>query len=331
MHANELADFGVSPTEEAVYRHFLRHPGTTREGLPLVLDADPEAVRLALDRLSRLGLLRPGELPGCTTAADPEIALARLSELRLRDMYQEIQRITQYRHVLDTLRAETARRTAPAQGIEQLDGGSAIHDRMDDLAFFAREEIVSAEPRARLTPERSAGVRARDFRALRRGVRRRMVVTGTALAHEPTAAYLGELVRRGARVRVAAEMSDHVVVYDRRAALMPLDPRRDTSRALLVRDGVLVASLAGLFERIWEQADDVSLAVRPPADRRPDLSGAELRVLRLMCTVGKDETGARDLGVSVRTYRRHIADVMRMLGASTRAQAALLARERGWI
>ncbi|MEU2593533.1 helix-turn-helix transcriptional regulator, partial [Streptomyces albidoflavus] len=37
------------------------------------------------------------------------------------------------------------------------------------------------------------------------------------------------------------------------------------------------------------------------------------------------------LGVSVRTYRRHVADLMQLLGAASRAQAALLARERGWV
>lgn len=55
----------------------------------------------------------------------------------------------------------------------------------------------------------------------------------------------------------------------------------------------------------------------------------ERRVLLAMCTVGKDEAGARELGVSVRTYRRHVADLMQLLGAASRAQAALLARERG--
>lgn len=35
--------------------------------------------------------------------------------------------------------------------------------------------------------------------------------------------------------------------------------------------------------------------------------------------------------MSVRTYRRHVADLMQTLGAASRAQAALLARERGWI
>lgn len=63
----------------------------------------------------------------------------------------------------------------------------------------------------------------------------------------------------------------------------------------------------------------------------PRPSGIERRVLVSMCTVGKDEAGARELGVSVRTYRRHVADLMQTLGAASRAQAALLARERGWI
>ena len=54
-------------------------------------------------------------------------------------------------------------------------------------------------------------------------------------------------------------------------------------------------------------------------------------MLRAMCSGGKDEAGARDLGVSVRTYRRYIADLMQLLGAGNRPQAALLARERGWI
>lgn len=50
-----------------------------------------------------------------------------------------------------------------------------------------------------------------------------------------------------------------------------------------------------------------------------------------MCRVAKDETGARNLDISVRTYRRHVADVLRILGATSRPHAALLARERGWI
>jgi DNA-binding NarL/FixJ family response regulator len=35
--------------------------------------------------------------------------------------------------------------------------------------------------------------------------------------------------------------------------------------------------------------------------------------------------------MALRTYRRHISALMRLLGAESRAHAALLARERGWI
>jgi DNA-binding NarL/FixJ family response regulator len=35
--------------------------------------------------------------------------------------------------------------------------------------------------------------------------------------------------------------------------------------------------------------------------------------------------------MSLRKYRTHVADLMGRLGASTRFQAALRARERGWL
>ncbi|MFI1934072.1 DNA-binding response regulator [Streptomyces sp. NPDC020330] len=113
-------------------------------------------------------------------------------------------------------------------------------------------------------------------------------------------------------------------------------PAPDTSRgALLAHRSGLLSHIISLFERIWDQADELYRAsdgTESGADgsaARP--SGIERRVLVAMCTVGKDEAGARELGVSVRTYRRHVADLMRTLGAASRVQAALLARERGWI
>lgn len=61
------------------------------------------------------------------------------------------------------------------------------------------------------------------------------------------------------------------------------------------------------------------------------LSGLEYKILQSLCRAEKDEIGARDLGIAVRTYRKHVAGLMRRLGAANRFQAALLARERGWI
>jgi DNA-binding NarL/FixJ family response regulator len=44
-----------------------------------------------------------------------------------------------------------------------------------------------------------------------------------------------------------------------------------------------------------------------------------------------DEVLAARLGVSLRTCRRHVANVFELLGAESRFQAGVLATARGWV
>ncbi|WP_181010390.1 LuxR C-terminal-related transcriptional regulator [Streptomyces sp. SM14] len=331
MHPNEMAVLGLSAEEELIYRHFLREPGTDPDTLAQRLSLDGPAAAEAVERLRLIGLLRAGAAAGQVTPADPETAVARLTELRLRSLYREIQRITQSRHILDMLRAETGVPLPTPRGIEQLNDWPEVRTRIDDLAFFAREEILSVEPRVEIPSEQLSHTRQLNLRSLRRGVRLRHVVVRGALDRPCTVEYLGELVSHGARVRVADEISEHILVYDRHAALVPIDPWNTGRGALLAHSSGLVNNLVTLFEKIWDQAESISVLLQKPELDDGVLPEASRRVLTLMCTAGKDESAARDLGVSVRTYRRHVADVMQRLGAASRAQAALLARERGWI
>ncbi len=327
-----MSIFGVSEAEEEIYRHFLRAPGTTIDDLHLLLRTDPQTALACVDRLRELGLLRTDGPGARVFPTDPEVAVARLTDLRLHALHQELQRVTRSRHVVDGLRAEQGARRPPPPGIEQLEGLAQIRDRIDDLAFFARDEILSVEPYTKLSPENIARSRPLDLRCLRRGVRIRNVVIRAALGDPATAAYLRELAENGAMIRVTEHSAERLLVYDRKAALVPLDPY-DTSRgALLAHRSGLVRNIIALFEKIWDQSDDLA-RVGDADGGKPDarLSEIEQRVLVSMCTVGKDEAGARDLGVSVRTYRRYVADLMHTLGAASRAHAALLARERGWI
>lgn len=63
--------------------------------------------------------------------------------------------------------------------------------------------------------------------------------------------------------------------------------------------------------------------------RRP--SPVEKQVLDLLDRLGKDEVAARAMGVSVRTFRGYVADLMARLGAADRFQVGARAKERGWI
>ncbi|MFD5024460.1 helix-turn-helix transcriptional regulator [Streptomyces sp. NPDC058373] len=331
MGDNEMAVFGLSATEEELYRHFLRNPGTCADDVHLLLRTAHEEAARALARLRELGLLLPAGPDGRVVPADPEQAVSHLADRRLHELHQDLRRVTRARHVVEGLRAEQGARTAAPQGIEQIEGLSAIRSRIEDLAFFARDEILSVEPYTRLSPENIARSRPLDLRCLARGVAIRNVVQRSALADPPTASYLRELAASGAHIRVAdeGEAGERLLVYDRRTVLVPLDPRDTARGALLAHKSGLVANIIALFEKIWAQA--APLDTEAGRGGGSPLSDMERRVLLAMCTVGKDEAGARELGVSVRTYRRHVADLLHLLGAASRAQAALLARERGWV
>lgn len=326
-----MSVFGVTANEEEIYRLFLRNPETRADDIHLLLGTDRGQARQLLDRLGELGLLK---FEGARiTPTDPETALSRLTDLRLHQLHKELQRVTQSRHVLDALRAEQGARSDAPQSVEQLQDLVQIRNRIDDLAFFAREEILSVEPYTELSRENIDHARPLDLRCLRRGVVIRSVVLRTALSHGATAGYLRELSSHGARIRVAEDIGERLLVYDRSTALVPIDPHDTARGALLAHESGLVANIIALFEKIWDQAEEL------PAESGGNTAGGarqtptetEQRVLECMCSGDKDEAAARELGISVRTYRRHVADLMRLLGAASRAQAALLARERGWI
>ncbi|MBB4887842.1 helix-turn-helix transcriptional regulator [Streptomyces netropsis] len=318
--------------EESLYRHFLRNPDTAPDDIHLRLHVEQDQAHEAVTRLSELGVLRRTER-GTVAPADPEVAVDRLTEVRMAELYRQLQEVTRSRTVIADLRAEQGARTLPPQGVERMENVAEIRDRIDDLAFFAREEILSVEPYAALTPANIEHARPLDRRCLRRGVRVRNVVLKEALTDPLTVRYLLELTAQGALIRVADDISERILVYDRRTALVPVDPA-DTSRgALVAQEEGLVANILALFEKIWNEATDLAALVDGDVtgDGEGGLSEIERQVLESMCKVGKDEIGARDLGISVRTYRRHVADLLKILDATSRPHAALLARERGWI
>lgn len=111
---------------------------------------------------------------------------------------------------------------------------------------------------------------------------------------------------------------------------------------LVIEDARVSQTLQGLFTALWDQAAD---APWPDADTSapPTVEGrahpvdvrairqdvTALRTLRLLATGATDDSAARQLGCSTRTYRRHDAVLMQQLGAGSRFQAGLLAAQHG--
>ncbi|MFD9946277.1 LuxR C-terminal-related transcriptional regulator [Nonomuraea sp. NPDC059023] len=121
------------------------------------------------------------------------------------------------------------------------------------------------------------------------------------------------------------ETIQQMVILDRSVAFVPTVPNTDGVGALIIRQAGVVATLVDLFEWAWGQAGDLNTA-GPPV-----LSPQQLQILRLMTTMVKDEVAARELGIGVRTYRRHVAALLTKLQAANRVQAAVIAKQHGWV
>ena len=131
--------------------------------------------------------------------------------------------------------------------------------------------------------------------------------------------------RRQLEVRVARIPLLAAFIVDGRAALVCADSAVGR-RASAIRDPGVIETLQTLFDGIWRNAVAVTERVDFGDHPRMEMVRPILEWLRLGVT---DEVAARELSVSVRTYRRYVAEIMALLGASSRFQAGVRAAELG--
>lgn len=136
------------------------------------------------------------------------------------------------------------------------------------------------------------------------------------------------LGRRGPapEIRVAAAAVQQAVIVDGRIALVPADGQSADGWGSAVQDPAVVRVIESLFAGAWSSAMSRDEYNRLGGRAR---TASARRILHCLSTGLTDEVAARDMGVSLRTYRRHVAEIMRALGANSRFQAGARAVEFG--
>ncbi|WET77946.1 helix-turn-helix transcriptional regulator [Amycolatopsis sp. QT-25] len=140
---------------------------------------------------------------------------------------------------------------------------------------------------------------------------------------------LDRMSRAGAEVRTDTEIPMDALVIDRTSVVLPAE-RGQAGSAVFRLPGVVTAT-AGLFERIWQAAAPLVPLDLPESGNASILTGREQELLTLLFSGTTDESAAARLGISVRTVRRMVADIMNRLGARSRFQAGAKAVDRGWL
>lgn len=131
-------------------------------------------------------------------------------------------------------------------------------------------------------------------------------------------------VNAGAEVRTHAGPPTWFVIAGRKTVVVPRDSDNPDAGLVLLRRTSHIRAALWMFAHAWQAA-----APFPRQNNGCSLNRWERQVLELLATGIKDEAAARRLGVSVRTYRRHVTDLCERLGASSRFEAGVRAAQAG--
>jgi DNA-binding CsgD family transcriptional regulator len=311
------------------YEYVVESGRWDRDRLSEITGAPAETVDRAREALVDLRVIEPARAREGWRAVSPRLAMAKLvlpieAEVRRRAAHAEGLR-ERLRMLLPVHEAEQdADAVDIVQTVTEPDEltrliGAEISDRGTELALM--------RPRAEhpLLADWYLDTQAR-------GARVRTIHQHAARYHLPTAGLVDLVSSPRAEFRTAAELPLQLLLVDRRmCVLMSADDPAGAEQpvdevAVVLRHPFAVAQLAAVFEEAWTRAGPFT-----PADPQPAWVGDDTRrsILQLLATGAKDEAVARRLGVSIRTCRRHVAELMAALGVHSRFQGGVEAVRRG--
>jgi DNA-binding CsgD family transcriptional regulator len=192
--------------------------------------------------------------------------------------------------------------------------------------FVAEREFTCAASHMKTwaAVEQADGIAERMRGRIAAGVRVRKVYNAAILDDADAAQRLSLLAGVGLEVRLCrTPLSHETIIIDRRVAITAGPPVDGVRSYSIVQTPDVVAGLAMLFEVTWDGATDLAEFDGPALDER------SREVARMLGSGLTDEAAARKLGLSLRTYRRRVAELMELLEADSRFQAGLRARDLG--
>jgi hypothetical protein len=328
LPSEELSALGVlgfSAAAEDLYRLVLRNSGSTVEALAALADAPVDEVREQVVRFAGAGVV---DVRGETVLARPPgEAISRLVVEEARRLQSREQQLAAARDLVPALTAEHLASSAPkgeAVAMERVHGGD-VAQLIRSLSAASTGELLWLRPdQWKLPPRLEIDDWVGDL--MRSGRRSRAIYPARVLEEAP--GVIRARAEAGEHVRILAEVPFRLAVLGASAALLTEGFGVPTEQRLVIRQQSLIAALTLLFESLWEKA----MAVPGLDGQRYDEEASDQRLLLSQLAGGaKDEQIARALGLSVRTVRRRVADLLGELGAGSRFQAGVEAVRRGWM
>lgn len=321
-----LGVLGFSARQEDLYRLLLRNSGGSLADLAALAGLRVGELREQVSRFAGVGIVELRE-DDVVVARPPQEALGRLINEETRRVRSRGEQLDAVRQLLPSLYADHLAASAPTGQpvpVETVEGGDLLQ-LMRSLSAASTGDLLWMRPDP-WKPGHRSELDALVIELLRAGRRSRAVCSAEVLHRAPE--MIRARVEAGEHVRIMAEVPTRLAVFGTTAALLGQQFGRADERRLVLRQQSMVAAMTHLFEALWEKA----LAVPVLEGQRYDEgSNGQRLLLRQLAGGAKDEQIARSLGLSVRTVRRRVADLLDELGAESRFQAGAEAVRRGWL
>ncbi|WP_370413821.1 LuxR C-terminal-related transcriptional regulator [Streptomyces fradiae] len=287
-------------------------------------------VRAALERLTDLRLLRRCPRGDELQPSDPALGLRELLNQRKRELEQHQEAVARCEADMAELVSSYSKLYAgPRHRVaEQFIGIDSVQQRIGELAAAATSECLTFNPGGAQSRASLEASKPLDRQTLARGVRMRTVYLDSVRNDAVTTEYAEWLTELGGEVRTVPSLPLRMIIFDRETVIVPADPDNTRKGAVQLTEPGVVVGLAGLFDQMWASA--APLGAGHDRDDR-GLTRQEKELLRLLGNGLTDEAAGKQLGLSLRTVRRMMADLMRRLGASSRFEAGLRTAQRQWL
>jgi DNA-binding CsgD family transcriptional regulator len=322
-HADGVDEFAVQ-----VYEYVLGHAGAVREEVARALNAPRYLVDEAVGVLRGLRLVKDtakdrDEL----VAVDPEAAQIELLvplERAIHDSRRRLVGVKEQLHSFIRAFNDTRRHRPRGETVVVTDDPEEIGLRLAEAARRSTREILLMQPCVAQEHAELRQAHPLILEALQRGVDVRALYPHTARGDAGTRSRVRDLGMAGGAVRTSREVHLRCLVFDRDTAFIPADGV--PGGVTIVYEPAVAAFLGGIHDLVWESAYEQRSGAVGYADTLDDLRAT---ILELLASGMKDEVIARRIGLSERSFRRHVAAIMQDLAAGSRFQAGVMAAWTG--
>lgn len=322
-HASPLAVLGIPADSERAYRAALRHAGETLDAVCNATGRTREDLLTDLDPLIRRQLVKV--IDNVVVPEPPGFALRRAitrESRRLADLNQALEAVQNQLPQYVNEHHDPGRADWKSMPLDVVPVGQVL-EAMTTLVASTSGEMMFMRP---------------DQWYLPVGLQMDTVVTNAvANGRASRALYPFKLVDQahesaekrihaGEQVRLLPVVPTRLAIFGEEAVALPDQWGNPMGAILVIRHDPVVAACRNLFDLLWSKA-----AILPGSESELKQQPERQRLLEMLARGAKDEQISRTMGISLRTVRRRVAELLAELGVDTRFQAGMEASRRGWL